>query len=347
MSLNSTFSDRVVSIIVPCRNERMYIENFLTSIEEQQIEGYVIEVLIADGSSEDGTREYLQEYSSEKIQMMLIDNPDRFVSVGLNKAILMAKGNIIIRMDVHTEYDKHYIANCVKLLSEGIADNVGGPARTKARTYMQQANCLAYNSVFSVGGAKFHDVEYSGYVDTVPYGCWYKKTLIEIGMFDEEFIRNQDDELNLRLVRHGKRIWQSKDIKSWYYPRSSIKAIFAQYAQYGYWKVKVIQKHRIPASLRHLVPASFLGALVITSILSLVSKIGVVLFSILSGSYLFMVIVASVLVCCRARQFKYIPVLPFIFGSYHFGYGYGFMKGILDFIILKHESKIKFSKLTR
>ena len=161
-------------------------------------------------------------------------------------------------MDTHTEYATDYVRKCVRTLETTKACNVGGPARTKADGLCPRAIQAAYHSRFSSGGARFHDEHYSGYVDTVPYGCWRKETLIRLGLFDEQLVRNQDDELNLRLIRDGGKIWQASDIVSWYHPRSTLSSLFRQYFQYGFWKVLVIRKHRLPASWRHLIPGIFM-----------------------------------------------------------------------------------------
>src|ERR1019366_4957420 len=55
----------------------------------------------------------------------------------------------------------------------------------------------------------------------------------------------------------GGKIWQSSEIVSWYRPRTTISSLFRQYFQYGFWKVRVIRKHKIPASWRHLIPGGF------------------------------------------------------------------------------------------
>src|SRR5262249_47627952 len=149
-----------------------------------------------------------------------------------------------------------YCRRCLEALRLTGADNVGGAARTKASGLRARAIAAAYHSRFSTGGAKFHDERYEGYVDTVTYGCWHKSTLERLGLFDETLARNQDDELNLRLVRAGGKIWQSAAVVSWYRPRSSISALCRQYFQYGFWKVAVIRKHVLPASWRHLAPAT-------------------------------------------------------------------------------------------
>jgi cellulose synthase/poly-beta-1,6-N-acetylglucosamine synthase-like glycosyltransferase len=185
-------------------------------------------------------------------------------------------------------------------------------------------------------------------MDSVYLGCWKKSTLERIGLFDEELVRNQDDELNLRLIKAGYKIWQSPRIKSWYYPRASIRALFKQYVQYGYWKVKVIQKHKIPASLRHIIPGSFTGILILIVFLSPLSILFVWLFLGLIGFYSLVNILATIITCSELLSFKFLPVMPLIFAAYHFGYGYGFIRGIIDFVIFRQKKvNHNLTKITR
>lgn len=336
-----------IAVIIPCRNEINYIHELVAAVITQIDVPYPVEIIIADGQSDDGTREVLDQLSKFDKRIKIIDNPARIVSTGLNAAIASTSADIIIRMDVHTEYAQDYVSKCILSLIETGADNVGGPARTKFRSYFQGANSVAYHSVFSVGGASFHNEKYEGWVDTVTYGCWWRKTLLKIGMYDAAFVRNQDDELNLRIVRSGGKIWQSPSILSWYYPRSSFSSLFRQYFQYGYWKVKVIRKHRTPASIRHIVPVTFIFGLIITSIGSLFSHVMLILMIFLVLLYLFCNILASIICCCKNDKFKYLPIVPFVFVGYHFGYGLGFSNGILSMIFAAVANDDKFSDLTR
>jgi len=328
----------LVSIVVPCRNEAGHIEVCLRNIlaQDEPPAGRSFEVLVADGMSDDGTRESILKRAAHDSRLRLIDNPGRIVSTGLNAAISAASGEIIIRMDAHTEYALDYVRQCVAVLTETGADNVGGPACTRAEGYMQRAVCAAYHSPFSVGGARFHNPSYEGELDTVVYGCWWKATLLRIGVFDEELVRNQDDELNLRLSLNGGRLWQSPRIKSWYRPRSSFTALFNQYLQYGYWKVRVIQKHKRPASVRHLVPVVFAVGTTLGWLVGLVHwSLGLVYV----GS-LILYCLLSLIFSARAAAvsgWDLLPVLPAVFLTYHFSYGIGFARGILDFVIL-HRS---------
>ena len=164
-------------------------------------------------------------------------------------------------MDAHSEYASDYIRQCLQVLDETGADNVGGPWIARGEGYIGLAIAAVFQSPFAVGGARGHNPEYEGEIDTVYLGCWRRELFDRIGFFDEELVRNQDDEFNLRLVRAGGRIWQSPRIRSWYRPRGSLRDLFRQYLQYGYWKVRVIQKHRRPAAIRHLAPAGLVISL--------------------------------------------------------------------------------------
>lgn len=335
-----------VSIVVPCRNEKDHIEVCVRLLLAQESPPGGFEVIVADGMSDDGTRKILKRLVEEDSRLRMVDNPGRIVSTGLNAAIRESRGKVIIRMDAHTEYAPDYVRQCLAVLLETGADNVGGPARTKSTTYVQSAICAAYHSPFSVGGALFHNIDYEGYLDTVTYGCWPREVFDRIGMFDEELVRNQDDEFNLRLTRAGGRIWQSPRIRSWYRPRGSLTALFRQYTQYGYWKVRVIQKHRIPASVRHLVPGCFVFLLITLPLASLWWPFAAWCWLGLVGTYSACNLAASFVTAAR-QGWTLLPLLPLAFACYHLSYGYGFLRGIWDFIILRREPSITFSKLSR
>ena len=239
----------IVSVIVPVRREMPVIERFLASLAAQDVPGVEEdvewEVIVADGMSDDGTRDVLAKWARAWPRLTVMDNPRGYVSCGLNTAVRAARGDIVIRMDAHSEYAPDYVRQCLAVLAETGADNVGGPARTRATGWLARAVAAAWHSRFGSGGAKFHDTAYEGLVDTVPYGCWRRATLERAGLFDESLIRNQDDELNLRIVRGGGRVWQSPRIRSWYWPRASLRTLFAQYFQYGFWKVRVMPSSAI------------------------------------------------------------------------------------------------------
>lgn len=328
---------QTVSLIMACRNEAGEIERCLESILQQNGFGPGWELLVADGLSDDGTRSLLEGLARRDGRIRIIQNEGRIVSTGLNAAIKEARGETILRLDAHTAYAADYVESCLRVSKKTGAENVGGPARTRATTRLQRAIAAAYHSPFAVGGARFHNVEYEGCVDTVPYGCWPSAVFRRFGQFDPELVRNQDDEFNLRIIRGGGKIWQSPEIKSWYSPRSSLRSLFKQYSQYGYWKVRVIQKHHLPASIRHLVPGGFLLSLALLLVLApffFWARLALIL---ALSSYGLGLLAASVS-AGRSAGWDLLPLLPAVFACYHFGYGSGFLRGLFDFCILGRAS---------
>ena len=335
-----------VSIVVPCRNERNHIESCFRSILEQEPPPGGFEILVADGMSNDGTRETLKRLGDQYPSLRIIDNPQCIVSSALNEAIKAARGDIIIRMDAHTDYARDYVRECMKVLRETHADNVGGPWRAIGDGVIGGAIAAAFQSPFAVGGARGHDPSYEGIVDTVYLGCWPRKVFDRIGSFDEELVRNQDDEFNLRLTRAGGKIWQSPRIRSWYNPRGSLGALFRQYSQYGYWKVRVIQKHKIPASVRHLIPGIFVLLSCVLPLLGLEWHPAMQAWLIMMAAYVGCNFIASIF---AARRFgaQYLVMFPIVFASYHAAYGYGFLRGLCDFILFKRKPRESYTALTR
>lgn len=227
----------LVSVIVPCRNEAGYIESFLRCAFSQELPAeHKIEILVADGASDDGTRETLERVAVVRL-LEIVDNPERIVSTGLNRAIAGSGGEVIVRMDVHTSYAKDYVAECLKALESSGADNVGGPWRARGAGGVSDAIALAFSSRFACGGGKAHDPSYEGDVDTVYLGCWRREAFDRFGPFDEQMVRTQDSELNDRIRRLGGRVFQTPRIRSWYSCRRSLGGLWRQYVQYGYWKV--------------------------------------------------------------------------------------------------------------
>jgi glycosyltransferase involved in cell wall biosynthesis len=320
-------SQPLVTIILPVRNEAHSIARCLDAIMAQDYPRDRIEILLVDGMSNDRTREIVADVAARDARVRLLDNPQRIVPTALNRGIRAASGAIITRVDGHTLIAPDYVTRCVAALSAHGADNVGGPMRAHGETYMARGIALATSSPFGVGNARFHYSEQAGWVDTVYMGAYRRETFERVGLFDEELVRNQDDEFNFRLIRAGGKIWFDPSIRSTYFSRSTLRALWKQYFQYGYWKVRVIQKHGGPAAWRHLVPALFVTCLCVTSLMSLVLFSWAPLLLILIA-YLGALMLATI-ESSRRRGWSFAPVLPFAFVVLHLAYGIGFLWGML------------------
>lgn len=339
---------RLVSVVVPCRNEAGYIDDFLAAVAAQQLPpGLALEIVVADGNSDDGTRPRLDAFATGDPRLRVIDNPARITSAALNRAVAAATGEVIVRMDVHTTYAADYVAQCVRVLDDTGATCVGGAWRPIGRGWPQAAIARAFESRFGSGGAASRRAGHNGPVDTVYLGCWRRADLLALGGFDEALVRNQDDELALRIVRGGGRVWQSPAIRSWYAPRASFQALFRQFFQYGYWKVAVIRKHRLPASPRHLVPFLLVATLTALFLASLAWPPAAVPLLVLLLLYGGAALQQAARLAPPWRDLRETFGIAGSFVCMHVGYGLGFGQALFDTVVLRRPPGAVATRLTR
>lgn len=326
-----------VTLIIPCRNEENYIQECINSALKQTYKN--VEILVVDGMSEDKTIDIVKNMSSIHNNIRLINNFKMITPCALNIGIEESSGQAIIIIGAHSYLDEKFVENNVRNLYEKGYDCSGGVIETINENYIGGLISKAMSCPFGVGNALFRYTDKELEVDTVPFGAYKKETLNKIGYFDTELVRNQDDELNLRLINNGGKILLSPDIKSKYYSRGSLKKLWKQYFQYGFWKVRVIQKHKKPASLRHLVPIIFVLSLIFLGFGSLFSNI--IRWALLSEVLLYLILGFSFgIKISNDRNIKSIFILPLIFFILHFSYGLGFGLGIINFYFKSNEDII-------
>jgi glycosyltransferase involved in cell wall biosynthesis len=324
-----------VSIVMPVRNEADFIEQAIRSILGNDYPADKMEVIVADGCSTDGTQAVVTKIAREDSRVGLLENPGKIVSAGLNLALKTSRGEVFIRIDGHCEIPTDFIKKSVHCLSEHpYAWIVGGYIETLGDSYVGRAIASAMKSPIGVGNAYFRLGDYEGWVDTLAFGAHHKWILDRIGYFDEELVRNQDDEFNFRVVQAGGKIWMSKSIRSKYFSRGSLNKLWRQYFQYGFWRVRTFQKHRKPASVRQLAPFLFVLLLSLSGLSTLFWRpLGML--SIAELALYTMCLFAGALgVGCKSG-WRYAPLAPVVFVILHFGYGLGSLWGIVRFTILK------------
>jgi succinoglycan biosynthesis protein ExoA len=338
-------SAHLVSVIVPCRNERAHVEAFVADALAQALPaGWRLELVVADGASDDGTRELLVQRAAAEPRLRLVDNPDRIVSCGLNRALAAAGGEVIVRMDVHTRYAPDYVAQCLATLARTGADNVGGPWRAEGRGPWQAAIAAAFQSRWVAGGARSRDLAYEGDVDTVYLGCWPRASFDRFGGFDEALVRNQDDEHNLRIVRGGGRVWQSAAIRSAYAPRDSLAVLWRQWLQYGYWKPFVMKKHGQAAAWRHHAPALLVVVFAAAALWAVAGQGSWPLVAV-AAAYAALVAALSIAVAAGS-SWRLLPRLPLVIAAQQLAYGIGSLAGHWD--ARRHgRGRARFGALTR
>lgn len=325
-----------VTVIMPCRNEAKYIAACLDSILANAYPKDLLEVLVIDGMSNDGTRDIVQRYCDKHPNIRMLDNPKKFVPSALNLAIREAKGDIIIRVDAHSHYDKDYIAKSVWALNTYKADNAGGIWIIVPRTdtLIGQSIVHVLHHPFGVGNAYYRlNPEKPKWVDTVFGGCYRRELFDRIGYFNESLRRGQDLEFNQRLKKAGGKILLVPEIVSHYYARSDLRSFIKHNWRNGMWAVLPFLYSRvIPVRWRHLVPLLFVVSLLVCSMAALVSPVGRWPLLALLGSYGAASVMASIQVACKERKPVFLLTMPVMFATMHLSYGFGSLCGFIKML---------------
>jgi glycosyltransferase involved in cell wall biosynthesis len=252
-----------VSVLLPTLNERAFIRDCLDSLAAQDYT-HLVEVLVVDGGSTDGTRDIAASVGGP---VRLVDNPRVTAAAALNVGLDEAKGEVIVRADAHTLYERNYVRRCVEVLEETGAANVGGAMRPVGTTRFGRAVAAVTSSPLGVGPGKFHYAAVRTEVDTVYLGCWRRETIEALGGWDEANLQwgAEDHELNLRLHEAGGVIVLDPTIRSWYFPRDTPRGLWRQYRNYGLGKASTLAKHGSLPTWRPLAPAGLVAATVLLS----------------------------------------------------------------------------------
>jgi succinoglycan biosynthesis protein ExoA len=320
----------LVSLLVAMRNEAEHIGRCISSILAQDYPNECLEVLIFDGCSSDNSWQIVENLIKGMQNYCLLTNPDRIQSAAWNLGIQLSQGKIIGIISGHVELASDYISKAIETLQRTQTDMVGGPVQARSHDLLGDSIALAMSTPFGVGGAKFRYIKTEEETDTVFMGLCWRSLYLRIGGFDEELVRNQDDEFSYRLLQNGGRIVCNPSIRSYYYNRSTALALWRQYYQYGYWKVRVLQKHPRQMQPRQFVPPVFVTSLLGAALLSLFWSIGDWLLFTVVVCYLIANLSASLYTAWR-RGWRFLFLLPIIYGILHLSYGLGFLVGLFHF----------------
>lgn len=322
--------DEMVSIVIPLYNEEKYIGRLMKSISKQSYDHRLLELVLIDGGSTDKTLEKInQSMCNIDFACKILSNPKKETVISLNMGIKEAIGSIIVRLDGHCEIDEDYIEKLVCCLNEMGAQNVGGVIQNVTGNELVTnsiANVLS--SPFGVGNSKFRISSKSGYVDTVPYGCFRKELFDNIGYFKEGLIRSEDNEFNARIIKNGGKIYLCSDVVIKYYVRKDV----GQLLRMGFLNGKDIPStfFKYPGSIkiRHMIPFAFFMFIILGTILSFLFPICKTLFLVGLGIYLIAQCVATIKNYPKYKSLL-ISIYEFlIYPAFHISYGFGSFVGL-------------------
>lgn len=321
-------SQPAVSVIMPILNEERHLKSAVERVFDQDYSGPV-ELILALGPSSDQTNKIAKQLAETFHRIILIDNPSGKTPSALNLAIAKANYQIIVRLDGHALIPIDYLRLAVETLISTNADNVGGIMYAQGTTDFEKAVAKAMTSKFGVGNAPFHVGGKAQEALTVYLGVFRKEIFEKVGLFNEEFVRAQDWELNYRIRSSGGKIWFDPKLKVTYRPRPNLPALAKQYFQYGQGRKQIVKFYSESISFRYLTPPLTVIGLLLGSLLGIVGWIGQ--FEILKMGfiaplvYLSAVFLASGL-AVKGLSWKSALYLPLVFICMHISWGVGFLK---------------------
>lgn len=315
-----------VSVIVPMRNERRYIDRCLASLVAQDYPPDRFEVIVLDGGSTDGSRELVESMVGRVPNLRIVENRGKHTARGLNLGLAFARGDVIARVDAHAAVEPDYLRESVAALHRSNADVVGGPIRTLGEGRAGEAVALAVSSPFGVGNAVFRYSQHEQWTDTVAFPAYRRDVFDRVGPF-AEIEGGEDDEFHYRLVDAGGRLLLTPAIRSTYYARRSYWELARQYFGYGQAKVVVLSRHPRRTRVRQLVPSAFLLALIASAIVALFGGLLMLPLAVIGTAYLASCLIVS-LILGQRHGWRHALRLPLAFVSMHLAYGLGFLTGL-------------------
>ena len=307
-----------VSVVIPARNAKSTIGETIDGVLAQEYPRD-LEVVVGDGSEDDDTARFLRSHHPS---VVIAPNPDRNTPAGLNRAIEASSGEIIVRCDAHAVLQPGYIRRAVETIERTGAAVVGGLQVPAGKSLFQRAAGIAMTSILGAGNSSHKIGGQEGPTDTVYLGVFRRGPMVGAGCFDETLIRNQDYELNWRLRSSGETVWLDPELMVDYQPRRSLKALFKQYFEYGWWKAVMLRRNPNSLRLRQLAAPVLVVGLLFSIALGLA---GLVLWAAaFPVLYLGGLIGGSVYLSVRRGDVAAGLFLPAVLGSMHVGWGAGF-----------------------
>jgi succinoglycan biosynthesis protein ExoA len=317
-----------VTVVMPVLNEAAFIRRGLESLFEQDYPADRIEIIVADGISDDGTREIVADVAREHPQVRMIDNPGRIAPTGMNAGVAQARGEIIIRLDGHAEVANDFIRQDVELLAEHPeAWIVGGPIVHAGRNTFAKAAAFAMSSPFGVGLATHRFADFEGYVEGAAFPAVRRWVFDRVGGLDERLARNEDDEWNYRVARAGGKVFISPRVRYTYFVRESVLKLFRQYAQYSFWRIPVIRKHKRPTTLRQVVPPLFFLLMAALLIAGAVLRQPVLALALPAAYVAALLLIGAAMI--PRLGLAVASLVPLALGTIHVAYTWGWIRGLL------------------
>jgi succinoglycan biosynthesis protein ExoA len=254
-----------ISVLIAVRNEERHLGRTLEAICSQDMPASDVEVLVLDGASTDRTKEVAERFSGKLPGLRVLDNPGRLSAAGWNLGLKEARATVVSILSGHVVLERHHLRAMLEALNADRA-GVGAKAIPVGDDPRSMLIALAFSSVLGNGGASFMADKAEGAVETIAFGVYWRHLLLEAGGFDENIVRGQDWDLNLRLRQRGLTLWYLPQLKVSYFTRSDFPALWRRQYLAGLWKRYIHEKSSAPFLPRHWLPSLFVLGMVITAV---------------------------------------------------------------------------------
>ncbi len=315
-----------VTVMMPVRNEQHHLQKAVESVLAQNYPGQ-LEIILAIAPSVDETERVANELAKKHISIKLIQNPKGLTTVGLNLAIAKSSGEVIIRVDAHSQLAENYIVRGVEILRETSSVLVGGIMKAKGKTPLQNAVAFGYGSRFGLGGGRYHVGGKAGEAESAYLGIFDGVALKNVSGYDEKIIRGEDWDLAQRLKAQGGKVWFSPELVVNYWPRSNIKALAWQFYSTGVWRGELTRRSPTKASIRYFIPPLAFLAMLVLGLLATLGSLAQILLIVPIAVYLLILSFAAGTAKLlglgdRLMIFIALPVM-------HFSWAAGFWVGLI------------------
>lgn len=335
-----------ISVVIPCRNEKKHIQMCVDAIYANTLaKQNEVEVLIVDGMSDDGTTNIIHELMTQYPSLKLVENHKQVTPIAFNLGITHSTGDFVQIIGARQLISKDYLEKAVACIEQNPEIwCVGGRVENVYENKDSEIIANAMNTPFGVGGGNFRTAKNSTFVDTVGTPMYPRFVFDKVGLFDEELVRNQDDDFNFRVTKAGGKIFLNADILIQYFVRADYNKLFKQYLQYGYWKVYVNRKHQTVTTIRQLFPAGLIAFLILGAFISIFSIY--ILLAYLSVVLLYLLL-AFVYAIKAMNDISQLFSIIKTFMILHISYGWGYLKGLWHFFVLGKNPSQKQTTLSR
>lgn len=324
-----------VSIVLAVYNEERIIADNVRSLLNQEHPDFELEILIVDGGSTDATvsviHKLIEQYSPGVVR--LVKNPKRIAPAAFNLGIQEASGNYVAIFGAHATYQSDYVRVCLQELKRTGAAGCSGKVvlNSKTQNAMAELCLMILTSFIGVSGGSFRTRQY-GFVESIPYGIFEKGIFKDVGLYDERLVRNQDNDMNSRILKSGRQLYLTDLTTSLYYPKSTLPALYKYAFNTGLWNAKSLKLGSFTLRLFHFVPFAFLCFNTLLIVMLMVKPVippflitGMLL---IFAIYWFVAIAGAI----KARASRPLNkfYFPFAVYGFHLSYGAGTFKGLLS-----------------